>query len=442
MRIQILDPEMKFSCGSCTKCCDQPWGTLIEKDKVAALVRHGFSQYPQIAGRQLYHESTSAPEGYFVLAKGEGTRCLFLDTDGLCIIHKELGAEAKPYPCLKFPYMVARTPSEERISCDYGCPAVQAEKGPALDGQLADIQCVLPSNVAATADATQTVRLDAVRTLPLALADALIDRLHQTFAAEAQGDIWQRFAEALATVYAVQSSLPAPAAAGASGMTPADFETMTTLLRDGAPLPNMPKTPEITAYASPGAAPTPSRLLFAATLFRDTCPPDATLNMSFWRRLTLLPKLMSLAKLNGAYASRLLGRTVNVRGVMNHPLDETLPPGGEQLLRRYYRARLWQRLLVGTRLSIVAGLHQHIHDLNAVLFFARAEAMHTGLDRLTDGLLRFGLNRVEFHFANQARLFDHANMIGYFQNQLENLNVAAASLRLMALRPAPKPVGT
>jgi Fe-S-cluster containining protein len=445
MRIQILDPEMKFTCGSCTKCCDQPWGTLIEVEKAEALTRHDFSKYPQVAAaKAFFHESRSAPPGYRVLAKGEGTKCLFLDHDGLCIIHKELGAEAKPYPCLKFPYMVARTPNEERISCDFGCPAVQSAKGPELAAQLPDIQRVLPAGKSEPTTGPANVRLDAVRVISQPLADALIDRLHGLFAEDTDADIWSCFSQALATVHAVQQRVPMPTPAGTQPTAPPpafDEAELIAQLRDAAPLPDAPTPPEIVAYDRPGEAPTPSRLLFAATLFRDTCPPDATLNMSFWRRLTLLPKLMSLAKLNGVYPSRLLGRNVNVREVMENPIEESMPEAGQQLLKRYCRARLWQRLLVGTRLSIVAGLHQHIHDLNAIIFFARAEAIPCQQPGLTDALVRFGLNRVEFHLANQARLFDQANMIGYFQTQLESTSVALASLRLMALR-RPQPAAT
>ncbi len=156
-----------------------------------------------------------------------------------------------------------------------------------------------------------------------------------------------------------------------------------------------------------------------------------------WKRLTLMPKLMSLAKLSGGYASRLLGRNIAIGEILTHPVDTWLGSGGEALLRRYFKSRIWQRYLCGTRLSITGGLHQHIQDLNAILFFARAEAQHTGQHQLTDELLRFGLNRVEFHLANQPRLFDQGNMIAWFEAQLQSPAVAMQSLRLMALRPAP-----
>jgi len=111
MRLQVVDDAVRFSCGSCTACCDQPWRTMIEASKAQALDEHDFNAYPQLAGKEFYHKSkaqrnprhgqpdTNRPEPLYPLAKGEGTRCLFLDSDGLCIIHKELGPEAKPNMC-------------------------------------------------------------------------------------------------------------------------------------------------------------------------------------------------------------------------------------------------------------------------------------------------------------------------------------------------------
>ena len=144
MRLQVLDPQAKFACGSCTFCCDQPWHTYIEKDKAEALDLADFGDFPQLAGKTFYHKSAQADDGTYILAKGEGTRCLFLDTDGLCIIHKKLGAEAKPSMCRLFPYLPSATHVDDRISVNFGCPSVQNRKGPELCDQRGEIEAVIP----------------------------------------------------------------------------------------------------------------------------------------------------------------------------------------------------------------------------------------------------------------------------------------------------------
>ena len=262
--------------------------------------------------------------------------------------------------------------------------------------------------------------------ISLAESDALFERAIALFDGGHSAPIWDRFAKLLATLVAAsqfKSQHP--------------DESFEAILKGGGDLPDMSQLKPITAYANPSSAPTPARLLFAATIFRDTVPRDKVQKgLNFLGRLTLMPKLMSLAKLSGTYASLLLDRNVTIPHVLAHPLGDDMEDGGAQLLLRYYRSRFWQRLLAGTRLTIVAGVHQHIQDLNAILFFARAQAAHEQSDRLTEAHVRKGLTCVEFHFANQSRAFDQ-KLIGWFQNQLENPSAALQSLRLMALK---KPV--
>ena len=154
--------------------------------------------------------------------------------------------------------------------------------------------------------------------------------------------------------------------------------------------------------------------------------------MTLLGKLTLIPKLMTLATLSGAYASRLLGRTISIDAVLRHPLESGLDNASTQLIARYMRSRLWARTLAGTRLSILAGLHQHIHDFNAMIFFARAEAAGQSATRLTESHVKRGLQAVEFHLANQPRVYDQI-LRGWFRKQLNNLDTAIESLRLMKL---------
>jgi hypothetical protein len=151
-----------------------------------------------------------------------------------------------------------------------------------------------------------------------------------------------------------------------------------------------------------------------------------------------IPKLLTLATLSGGYASRLLGRNVSITQVLTHEVDAELDSDATALLLRYYRSRFWQRMIMVTKLPIVGGVHQHICDLNAILFLARAEAAAQDRRRLSADLIRQALTRVEFHLANQVRLYDHT-LKGWFASQLCDIEMAAQSLRLMALRRAPEP---
>ena len=419
-RLQVIDPEAQFSCGGCTRCCTQPYTVIIEQAKAEALTKHDFSAYPQLAGKALFSQSKDAPEGYAVLPKQAGTtRCLFLADDGSCIIHKELGADSKPKNCLKYPFHVSPTYVDDRVALDFGCPNVQQPTGQPLSAQGEDVVKVCPpTSIPVYRDAP--VDLCAGLQVSHEAFELLMDRCEQLMAADNDDSIWLRFARILNLLQAVQEEVKERP----DGILDWLHDEATRAVTETAVTPG--------PYESATGAPSPVRMMFAATLLRDVLPADATLNLSLIRRVMLLPKLMSLAKLTGRYDSKFLGRQIDIDAMLQHPLEPDLDPAATVLLKRYYRTRIWQRFIVGTRLSIVAGFHQHIQDLNAVLFLARAMAHHEGADQLTEAHIAEGLSRVEFNIANQPRVFDQKSLT-WFTGQLDNPALALESLRLMTL---------
>jgi len=428
MEPQQLDESVRFSCGNCTCCCDQPWHTMIEASKAHALDRHDFSAYPQLAGKVFYRKTKNKRyDGFYRLAKGVGTRCLFLDGDGLCIIHIELGPEAKPHMCRQFPYLPARAGG--RVSANYGCPSVQDQAGTPFLEQSSEVGMLL-ARPKRSQDTHASMHLDATSALTPAEGDAFFDRVLPLFDEDCSANVWAQFASLLALLDIVREHKTSADPLNGRRQPLIDW------LRSEASLTDVTNTPEIRAYANPAHSPMQTRLLFAATLYPDTIPPDAVTEMGVLRRLTLIPKLMALGTLTGVYASRVLGRNISIHDVMNHEVGLELDAGASRLLMRYFRSRLWQRYQAGTRLGVIAGVHQHIHDFNAVVFLARAEACQAGVSDLTEPLIRKALTAVEFHLANQVRLYDHT-LRGWFLAQLQSMDVAKASLRLMALQRSP-----
>lgn len=407
MRLQVIEKDARFSCGSCGACCNQPWRTSIEADKAAALDRHDFSKYSRLAGKRFYHAAADGREGFFDLAKGEGTKCLFLDTDGLCIIHKELGAEAKPGMCRQFPLISSRTWVDERVSLNFACPSVQGGKGELLTNQASDIAAIVPLS-GRPVQADERVPLNARMTISMTENDALLGAIERLFESGAAGDIWTRLSRSLDLVEQAIAKQAGGLAVNHANESSGSVESL----------------------ANPATAPLGTRMLFAATLQPDTMPADLTGRLGFLGRLTLIPKLMTLASLSGTYPSRVLGRNVTIQDVLSHPVSPSLDDESTAMLSRYLHSRVWQRALMGTRLSILAGLHQHIHDVNAVLFFARAEAAEENSPAIDAGHIRRGLAFVEFHLANQARVYDQT-LKGWLRGQLNDIAMARTSLRLM-----------
>ena len=173
-----------------------------------------------------------------------------------------------------------------------------------------------------------------------------------------------------------------------------------------------------------------SRFLFAATMFPDALPADSTANMGFLKRITLVPKLMSLAQIRGSYASRLLDRNVAIADVLTAAAKITVTPAATTLLGRYLRSRMWQRFPGGTKLPLYSAIHQHILDVNAVVFYGAAGALEAGKDCLDRAVIEHALMLVEFHLSNQPRLYDQV-LKGWLRGWLATPAIAWASLRMI-----------
>lgn len=424
MHLPLFEKTGRFTCGSCTACCNQPWRTMIEADKAKALDGHDFSKYPQLAGKAYYMRAADGGAGFFDLAKGEGTKCLFLDSDGLCIIHKELGAEAKPAMCRQFPFLPSRTWTDDRLALNHGCPTVQRNQGELLTEQVNEISAVLPRSSKPHQGASSRVPLDRTSTLSHAEYEVLCDYALLLFDEDRPADIWTRFAELLSTLGMLQQALPQSPA----GMIGDRF--VLEVLEDAISQPPTPRPSRVVGPV-PRLSSLAVRMLFAATLHPDTLPANQTGLPNLIQRFCRIPRMMALAQLSGAYASRVLGRNVAIDDVLGHEVRREMEPAAAKLLARYFRSRFWARLLIGTRLPIIAGVHQHIHDLNAIVFFARAEAHHRGQTFLSEELVREALARVEFHLANQSRLHEQT-LRGWIRSRLCDAGLAMKSLALMA----------
>lgn len=415
MRLQVIDPTTHFACKSCTRCCEQPWLTLIEPEKVAALDAVDWpAAFPDMAGRKLYRRANRGGATVVELGKGEGNRCVFLDPDGLCRIHKTLGYDAKPQMCKQFPFFAARAWDADYVSANYGCRAIQEQAGPAMSAQAEAVRRLVPlSDKPARADAPFTLAAGVL--IPAEVAAKLRERLGQIATADddAAAGITGRLARMLALVqHAATTPVSALGEQLAAGYSPEVDERA------------------VEPYASAAEAPIACRFLFAATLFPDTLPPDSTANLGFFRRLALVPRLMALTKMRGVYASRFLGRNVKVDEILCAPATMALDDGGVELLGRYLRSRIWQQFPGGTQLPLCSAMHQHIVDVNAVMFYAIAEARGAGRERLDVEAVQRGLMHVEFHLATQPRLYNQV-LRGYLRGALGDAACAWNSLRML-----------
>lgn len=130
-RLMVAVPEgQRYSCQGCGWCC-RWWPidvTVAERDRLQA---HDWAtESPRLRGIKLFEETKArvGRERRIQTAHLDG-RCVFLEEDNFCLIHKVLGLEAKPSVCQRFPVRLTVTPEGFLAGADYACRAVIQNDG-------------------------------------------------------------------------------------------------------------------------------------------------------------------------------------------------------------------------------------------------------------------------------------------------------------------------
>lgn len=160
-------PEARFACQRTGMCCSGYRVGPVADDVAARIEAHSFREnvdriraaggpfrVTEIDGREMR-----------VLSQVDG-RCVFLGADGLCVVHRELGAEAKPALCRMYPLDVAIAPDGiAYVSLNMECAGfARGQHGPPLEDTvrpLIDLLGGLPGLVV-----PQTVVVAPGRALP------------------------------------------------------------------------------------------------------------------------------------------------------------------------------------------------------------------------------------------------------------------------------------
>jgi len=146
--VPLLIPEdMRFTCTGCGSCC-----LGVNVGPVGAEVAHGIRG--RIADLAAEDGATGRAPFFSMVPEGEDeevlvcqTRnggCTFLDPDGLCRIHRRLGAAAKPVICRLFPFRFVWTPDGVRVGLQLECRDIlRASTGQKVREQEAELREVL-----------------------------------------------------------------------------------------------------------------------------------------------------------------------------------------------------------------------------------------------------------------------------------------------------------
>ncbi len=140
-RLLFSVPEGQcYSCHQCGWCC-RWWRIEVESaDRDRILAHDWAAESPRLQGVQLFEEQRlpGRSEPVVQTAQIDG-QCVFLEGDGLCLIHKVMGLEAKPAVCQGFPLVLGRTADGVLVGGNYACPSLVRNDGEPFHRQEASV---------------------------------------------------------------------------------------------------------------------------------------------------------------------------------------------------------------------------------------------------------------------------------------------------------------
>ncbi|MHC4392682.1 MAG: YkgJ family cysteine cluster protein [Planctomycetota bacterium] len=141
----LASPGSRFECGSCGMCCKTFMLGPLTKPDIAQLEKLPLDEtFPSLHDRRPIRMVVSpdqpeeAPRA-FLNTRDDG-RCVFLDDDQLCGLHKRFGADTKPGFCRTFPREVVLTGRGVFVSDMLACASYgrTAFRGPLLRDEVTD----------------------------------------------------------------------------------------------------------------------------------------------------------------------------------------------------------------------------------------------------------------------------------------------------------------
>jgi len=125
MKLRVL-PDAKFSCGSCSNCC-RHWHVELSADDVGRIEALAWPVGDPLAGASPFFRHGGRT---FLAHRADGD-CVYLNAaNGLCRIHEQFGAEAKPLGCRLYPFQIVPTfDNEVTVTARFDCPTVRRNDG-------------------------------------------------------------------------------------------------------------------------------------------------------------------------------------------------------------------------------------------------------------------------------------------------------------------------
>jgi len=141
MKLEI-HPEMlrlqKYSCNCCGQGCRSFLVPVTPAEREKIEKQENWRE--ELGVKELFIKHRAAGVWGWGLAKRPDGRCIFLDNDNLCIIHKKRGLRAKPIACQLYPFVMNPVGGTLRLGLRFDCPAVCRSEGRELSSYREELK--------------------------------------------------------------------------------------------------------------------------------------------------------------------------------------------------------------------------------------------------------------------------------------------------------------
>ena len=118
---------LSYECTNCGKCCGDHWALRIDPQTLEDMQQNWKVQTPKMDHPQDFYERREStthkgdPQHVFKCKEG---KCVFLDEENLCIMHREWGFDRKASNCKQYPFTFTKAPDGIRVGLLFSCEGV------------------------------------------------------------------------------------------------------------------------------------------------------------------------------------------------------------------------------------------------------------------------------------------------------------------------------
>ena len=136
--VRSLPVVQNWDCQGCSNCCREYEISVTEEER-RRIEAQDWADDPATAGLPLFVRSGPWWARRYRLNHRPDGACVFLSAEGRCRIHERFGAQAKPFPCRLYPFVLSPAGDHWRVGLRFACPSAANSRGRPLAKHTGDL---------------------------------------------------------------------------------------------------------------------------------------------------------------------------------------------------------------------------------------------------------------------------------------------------------------